>query len=96
MPSGPDASDLQYITNACCSSRTPARPRSWGCRRLPRQGRGGRKKATDAAEKVRRWGDVVELEPMSAFDRASCIMRKDDPDMNPSVEVSTDEAYARD
>ena len=27
------------------------------------------KKAMDAAEKVRRWGDVVELEPMSAFDR---------------------------
>jgi spoIIIJ-associated protein len=27
------------------------------------------KKARDAAEKVRRWGDVVELEPMSAFDR---------------------------
>ena len=27
------------------------------------------KKAMEAAEKVRRWGDVVELEPMSAFDR---------------------------
>ena len=27
------------------------------------------KKAQEAAEKVRRWGDVVELEPMSAFDR---------------------------
>ncbi|MGZ4963528.1 MAG: Jag family protein [Limisphaerales bacterium] len=26
-------------------------------------------KAQAAAEKVRRWGDVVELEPMSAFDR---------------------------
>jgi len=26
-------------------------------------------KAKAAAEKVRRWGDVVELEPMSAFDR---------------------------
>ena len=26
-------------------------------------------KAMAAAEKVRRWGDVVELEPMSAFDR---------------------------
>jgi spoIIIJ-associated protein len=27
------------------------------------------KRAKEAAEKVRRWGDVVELEPMSAFDR---------------------------
>ena len=27
------------------------------------------KKAKDAAEKVHRWGDVVELEPMTAFDR---------------------------
>ena len=26
-------------------------------------------KAKEAAEKVRRWGDIVELEPMSAFDR---------------------------
>jgi spoIIIJ-associated protein len=27
------------------------------------------KKARDAAEKVRRWGDIVELEPLNAFDR---------------------------
>ena len=27
------------------------------------------KKAKDAAEKVRRWGDAVELEPLNAFDR---------------------------
>jgi len=27
------------------------------------------KKALEAAEKVHRWGDVVELEPMNAFDR---------------------------
>ena len=26
-------------------------------------------KAKDAAEKVRRWGDIVELEPLNAFDR---------------------------
>ena len=26
-------------------------------------------KARQAAEKVRRWGDIVELEPMNAFDR---------------------------
>src|SRR4051812_31955766 len=27
------------------------------------------KRAMEAAEKVRRWGDVVELEPLNAFDR---------------------------
>ena len=27
------------------------------------------KKATDAAEKAKKWGDVVELEPMNSFDR---------------------------
>jgi spoIIIJ-associated protein len=27
------------------------------------------KKAQEAAEKVRRWGDIVELEPLNAFDR---------------------------
>jgi spoIIIJ-associated protein len=27
------------------------------------------RKAKDAAEKVRRWGDIVEMEPMNAFDR---------------------------
>ena len=27
------------------------------------------RKAKEAAEKVRRWGDVVELEPLNAFDR---------------------------
>ena len=26
-------------------------------------------KAREAAEKVRRWGDIVELEPLNAFDR---------------------------
>jgi spoIIIJ-associated protein len=26
-------------------------------------------KAKEAAEKVRRWGDIVELEPMNAYDR---------------------------
>ena len=27
------------------------------------------KKANEAADKARRWGEVVEMEPMSAFDR---------------------------
>lgn len=46
-------------------------------------------KAHAAAEKVRRWGDVVELEPMSAFDRRIIYNSlKDDPGIEASsVEV---------
>jgi spoIIIJ-associated protein len=47
------------------------------------------KKAKDAAEKVRKWGDVVELEPMNAFDRRIVHNSlKDDPRVEThSVEV---------
>lgn len=47
------------------------------------------KKAKEAAEKVRRWGDVVELEPMNAFDRRIVHNAlKDDPGVETkSVEV---------
>lgn len=48
------------------------------------------KKAKDAADKVRRWGDVVELEPMNAFDRRIVHNTlKDDPQVETkSVEVA--------
>jgi len=47
------------------------------------------KKAQEAAEKVRRWGDIVELEPMNAFDRRIVHNAlKDDPSVEThSVEV---------
>jgi spoIIIJ-associated protein len=47
------------------------------------------KKAKDAAEKVRRWGDIVELEPLNAFDRRIVHQAlKDDPTIEThSVEV---------
>lgn len=47
------------------------------------------KKAKEAADKVRRWGDVVELEPMNAFDRRVIHHAlKDDPGVEThSVEV---------
>jgi spoIIIJ-associated protein len=47
------------------------------------------KKAKDAADKVRRWGDVVELEPMGAFERRIVHQAlKDDADVETqSVEV---------
>ncbi len=46
-------------------------------------------KAKEAAEKVRRWGDVVELEPMNAFERRIVHNAlKDDPSIETqSVEV---------
>ena len=47
------------------------------------------KKAKTAAEKVRRWGDIVELEPLNAFDRFIIHNAlKDDPTVETrSVEV---------
>ena len=54
------------------------------------------KKAMNAAEKVRRWGDTVELEPMTAFDRRVVHQAlKDDPDVEThSVEVEGSEKKA--
>ena len=54
------------------------------------------KKAKDAAEKVRRWGDVVELEPMNAFDRRIVHQAlRDDPGVEThSVEVEGTEKKA--
>jgi len=47
------------------------------------------KKAQEAAEKVRRWGDAVEMEPLNAFDRRIVHHAlRDDPDVEShSVEV---------
>lgn len=47
------------------------------------------KKAKEAAEKVRRWGDVIELEPLNSYDRRVVhTALKDDPDVEThSVEV---------
>ena len=46
-------------------------------------------KAKKAAEQVRRWGDIVELEPMNSYDRRIIHNTlKDDPDIETqSVEV---------
>ena len=46
-------------------------------------------KARKAAEQVRRWGDIVELEPMNSYDRRIIHNTlKDDPDIEThSVEV---------
>jgi spoIIIJ-associated protein len=47
------------------------------------------KRTKDAADKVRRWGDIIELEPMNSFDRRVVHHTlKDDPEVETqSVEV---------
>src|SRR6201993_2327886 len=88
---GQTLSDLQYITNRLLFQQDPACPKVMvdvsGYRAQARDALV--KKAKDAAEKVRRWGDVVEMEPLSAFDRRIVHNAvKDDPDIEThSVEV---------
>lgn len=68
---GQTLSDLQYLTNRLLYQQDPNVPKVMidvgGYRAKTRDALVQKAKA--AAEKVRRWGDVVELEPMSAFDR---------------------------
>lgn len=84
-------SDLQYITNRLLFQQDRNVPKVMvdvaGYRSQAREALV--KKAQEAAEKVRRWGDVVELEPLSSFDRRIIHQAlKDDPDIETqSVEV---------
>jgi spoIIIJ-associated protein len=88
---GQTLADLQYITNRLLFQQDTNAPKIMvdvgGYRAEAREALV--KKAKDAAEKVRRWGDAVELEPMSAFDRRVVHQAiKDDPDVEThSVEV---------
>src|SRR5579871_6795486 len=88
---GQTLSDLQYITNRLLFQQDQACPKVTvdvsGYRAQAREALV--KKAKEAADKVRRWGDVVELEPLSAFDRRIIHNAiKDDPDIEThSVEV---------
>jgi spoIIIJ-associated protein len=88
---GQTLSDLQYVTNRLLFQQDPSAPKIMvdvsGYRAQAREALV--KKAQDAAEKVRRWGDVVELEPLSAFDRRIIHQAlKDDPSIEThSVEV---------
>jgi spoIIIJ-associated protein len=88
---GQTLSDLQYITNRLLFQQDPTVPKATvdisGYRAQARDALV--KKAKDAAEKVRRWGDVVELEPLNAFDRRIIHQAlKDDPGIEThSVEV---------
>ena len=88
---GQTLSDLQYLLNRLLFQQDTSAPKitvDVGSYRA--QAREALiKKAKDAAEKVRRWGDVVELEPLNAFDRRIVHHAlKDDPDVEThSVEV---------
>jgi len=88
---GQTLADLQYITNRILFQQDPTSPKVMvdvgGYRAQSREALV--KKAKEAAEKVRRWGDAVELEPLSAFDRRIIHHAlKDDPDIETqSIEV---------
>ena len=88
---GQTLSDLQYITNRMLFQQDASSPKIMvdvgGYRAQAREALV--KKAKEAAEKVRRWGDVVELEPLNAFDRRIIHQAlKDDPNIEThSVEV---------
>lgn len=95
---GQTLADLQYITNRMLFQQDSTAPKVMvdvgGYRAQARDALV--KKAKDAAEKVRRWGDVVELEPLSAFDRRIIHQAlKDDPGVEThSVEVEGTEKKA--
>jgi len=88
---GQTLADLQYITNRLLFQQDTSAPKIMvdvgGYRAQAREALV--KKAKEAAEKVRRWGDVVELEPLNAFDRRIVHQAlKDDPGIEThSVEV---------
>ena len=68
---GQTLSELQYITNRLIFKQDTESPKVMldvGNYRA-QQRDVLVKKAKEAAEKVHRWGDIVELEPLNAFDR---------------------------
>src|SRR5580698_5494783 len=88
---GQTLADLQYLTNRILFQQDQNSPKVTvdvgGYRLQAREALV--KKAREAAEKVRRWGDAVELEPLGAFDRRIGHQTlRDDPDVETqSVEV---------
>lgn len=88
---GQTLKDLQYLTNRLLFHENRDSPKVTvdvgGYRGQAREAL--IKKAKEAAEKVRRWGDIVELEPLNAFDRRIIHNAlKDDPAIEThSVEV---------
>jgi spoIIIJ-associated protein len=88
---GQTLAEIQYLVNRLIFQQDKASPKVTldvgGYRSQAREALV--KRALEAAEKVRRWGDIVELEPMNAFDRRIVhhALRDD-----PSVETHSVEA----
>ncbi|HSH96248.1 MAG TPA: KH domain-containing protein [Roseimicrobium sp.] len=88
---GQTLGSLQYLTNRILFRQDTTTPKVTvdvgGYRSQARDALVQKAKA--AAEKVRRWGDIVEMEPLNAFDRRVVHNAiKDDPDIEThSVEV---------
>ena len=88
---GQTLADLQYITNRIVFQQDATSPKVMvdvgGYRSQAREALV--KKAQEAADKVRRWGEPVELEALGSFDRRIIHHAfKDDPDVETqSVEV---------
>lgn len=88
---GSTLSDLQYLVNRLVFHGDEAGKRVQldvgGYRMQAREELIQR--AREASEKVRRWGDIVEMEPMNAYDRRIVHQTlKEDPDVEThSVEV---------
>ena len=95
---GQTLADLQYIVNRILFQQDQSAPKVMldvgGYRSQAREALV--KKAKDAADKVRRWGDIVELEPMGSYDRRIVHHAlRDDPDVETqSVEVDGTEKKA--
>jgi len=95
---GQTLADLQYLVNRILFQQDQQAPKVMldvgGYRSQAREALV--KKAKEAAEKVRRWGDAVELEPMGAYDRRIVHHAlRDDPDVEThSVEVDGTEKKA--
>jgi len=95
---GQTLADLQYIVNRILFQQDQSAPKVMldvgGYRSQARAALV--KKAKDAADKVRRWGDIVELEPMGSYDRRIVHNTlRDDPDVETqSVEVDGTEKKA--
>jgi spoIIIJ-associated protein len=88
---GQTLSEVQYLLNRLLFRQDPSAPKIMldigDYRSQVRENLV--EKAKEAAEKVRRWGDIVEMEPMNAFDRRVVhTALKDDPTVEThSVEV---------
>jgi len=95
---GQTLADLQYLVNRILFQQDQTAPKVMldvgGYRSQAREALVKRAKA--AADKVRRWGDIVELEPMGSYDRRIVHHAlRDDPDVETqSVEVDGTEKKA--